>query len=166
MLSFAVMPRGASWVLGRNVVASEATFPAPGAAHYPNISAYFNRPPVPAFSPYLRGEPVLPWRQQMRGRTLPFPDKSRPMIARLILASGDTLPGLHLAELPRAGDTLGLPDGRLVRIERVHWPLDAAGRCEAAELHAIPAALTPEATGRAARPQEAPGAARAPIRLP
>lgn len=54
----------------------------------------------------------------------------------LIPSTGEVLPVLELAELPRAGDTLSLEEaGDAWRVLRVHWPLRAGGGCQRVELH-------------------------------
>lgn len=59
------------------------------------------------------------------------------MRVHLIPSTGDPLPVLHLAELPRIGDTLSFAVTRDAawRVTRVHWPMTLAGSCEAVELH-------------------------------
>ena len=65
------------------------------------------------------------------------------MRVRLLIPAAEPF-ALDLAELPRVGDTLSLPEpaGVVWRVRRVHWPLDAKG--EGVEVHLMRAALDPE----------------------
>jgi len=70
------------------------------------------------------------------------------MLAHLIANTGEPLPVLELAEVPRAGDTLALDtlDATLWRVRRVHWRLatTAGAACQGVDLHLARAALPPE----------------------
>lgn len=66
------------------------------------------------------------------------------MRVQLIPSTGDALPALHLAELPRIGDTLSFAviGAAVWRVTRVHWPMTEAG-CEGVEVHLARVAHAP-----------------------
>ena len=69
------------------------------------------------------------------------------MRAHLIANTGEPLPVLELAEVPRAGDTLALDEREAIlwRVRRVHWRLATAGTaCQGVNLYLARAALPPE----------------------